>query len=109
MVNEGRDTFFFEPDVIEEIHSFTFMNVAPVSAICKELAGVTFQTNDAESLRYSPPLHHNAVLSDTLISTKEGQKPIKEIMVGDLVLTHTGNFQKFMMSWTGTKTSTILK
>ena len=73
MVNEGRDTFFFEPDVIEEIHSFTFMNVAPVSAICKELAGVTFQTNDAESLRYSPPLHHNAVLSDTLISTKEGR------------------------------------
>lgn len=59
MVNEGRDTFFFEPDVLEEIHSFTFMNIAPKSAICRELAGTTFNTNDAESLRYTPPLHHN--------------------------------------------------
>ena len=59
MVNEGRDTFFFEPDVLEDIHSFTFMNAAPKSAICTELAGTTFNTNDAESLRYSPPLHHN--------------------------------------------------
>jgi len=59
MVNEGRDTFFFEPEVMDEIHSFTFMNIAPKSAICKELAGTTFKTNDAESLRYVPPLHHN--------------------------------------------------
>jgi hypothetical protein len=59
MVNEGRDTFFFEDDVLEEIHSFTFVNAAPVAAICRELAGTTFNTNDAESLRYSPPLHHN--------------------------------------------------
>ena len=59
MVNEGRDTFFFEPDVLDEIHSFTFINIAPVSAICRELAGTTFNTNDATSLRYTPPLHHN--------------------------------------------------
>jgi len=59
MVNEGRDTFFFEDDVLDEIHSFTFVNISPVAAICKELAGTTFNTNDAESLRYSPPLHHN--------------------------------------------------
>ena len=59
MVNEGRNTFFFEDDVLDEIHSFTFVNIAPVAAICRELAGTTFATNDAESLRYSPPLHHN--------------------------------------------------
>jgi hypothetical protein len=59
MVNEGRSSFFFDEDVLEEIHSFTFMNRDPKSPICKELAGVTFNTNDAESLRYSPPLHHN--------------------------------------------------
>ena len=59
MVNEGRNTFFFEDDVLGEIHSFTFVNISPVAAICKELAGTTFTTNDAESLRYSPPLHHN--------------------------------------------------
>lgn len=59
MVNEGRSSFFFDDDVLDEIHSFTFMNEAPKSAICRELAGTTFNNNDAESLRYSPPLHHN--------------------------------------------------
>lgn len=59
MVNEGRNTFFFDDDVLDDIHSFTFVNIAPVSAVCRELAGTTFNTNDAESLRYSPPLHHN--------------------------------------------------
>jgi len=59
MVNEGRDTFFFNSDVLDEIHSFTFVNIAPQTSICKELAGTTFKTNDAESLRYTPPLHHN--------------------------------------------------
>lgn len=59
VVNEGRNSFFFEEDVLEEIHSFTFVNADPKSPICRELAGRTFNTNDMESLRYSPPLHHN--------------------------------------------------
>ena len=59
MVNEGRESFFFEPEVLDTIHSFTFVNHDPKSAICKELAGSTYNTNDAESLRYTPPLHHN--------------------------------------------------
>ena len=59
MVNEGRDTYFFDDDVLDEIHSFTFVNFAPKSDICRELAGTTFRTNDAESLRFVPPLHHN--------------------------------------------------
>jgi hypothetical protein len=59
MVNEGRNSFFFDDDVVDSIHSFTFMNRDPKSPICKELAGVTFTAIDAESLRYSPPLHHN--------------------------------------------------
>lgn len=59
MVNETRNSFFFDPEVIEEIASFTFINSDPVSEICKSLAGMTFNTNDAEALRYNPPLHHN--------------------------------------------------
>ena len=59
IVNESRDTFFFEPEVLDEIHSFTFTNPDPVTAVCKELNGVTFATNDAESLLFTPPLHHN--------------------------------------------------
>lgn len=59
MVNEGREAVFFDDDVIDTIHSYTFMNGDPKSPICRALAGTTFYTNDAESLRYSPPLHHN--------------------------------------------------
>lgn len=59
LVNEGRNSVFFDPAIEDEIHSYTFMNDNPKSPICIELAGTTFNTNDAESLRYSPPLHHN--------------------------------------------------
>ena len=59
LVNESRDAFFFAPEVLDEIHSFTFTNEDPKSDICRELAGTTFSTNDAGSLLFSPPLHHN--------------------------------------------------
>ena len=39
--------------------SFTFVNSDPKAAICVDLAGKTFASNDAESLRLAPPLHHN--------------------------------------------------
>ncbi len=59
MVNESRDTWFFAPEVVDEIHSFTFVNPAPKSAVCIELAGTTFRTNDIGSIAFTPPLHHN--------------------------------------------------
>lgn len=59
MVNEGRNSVFFNPDNEENIHSYTFMNSDPKTPVCRELAGTTFNTNDIESLRYTPPLHHN--------------------------------------------------
>lgn len=59
MVNESRNSFFFNDNVLDEIHSFTFVNPSPVAPVCKELAGRVIAPNDAESLRYSPPLHHN--------------------------------------------------
>lgn len=58
-INQGRNSFFYEPEVLDEIESFTFINASPVSTICRELVGTTFATNDRESLRYAPPLHHN--------------------------------------------------
>lgn len=77
MVNETRNTFFFDPEVIEEIASFTFMNSDPKSAICQALAGMTFTAVDAEALRYNPPLHHNCKswLSPNLKSSKK-QVPV---------------------------------
>ena len=59
IVNESRNTWFFHKDIVSTIHSFTFVNISPVTPICKELAGTVFATNDAASLAFTPPLHHN--------------------------------------------------
>jgi hypothetical protein len=59
MTNETRNLFFADEEVKNEVHSFTFMNGDPRSAICKELAGKTFDVGDVKSMYYSPPLHHN--------------------------------------------------
>lgn len=59
IVNQTRNEFFFDSEVLEEIYAFKFNNFDPQSAICKKLAGRVFATNDAEFLQYSPPLHHN--------------------------------------------------
>jgi len=58
-VNDARNAFFFEPEVLEEIAAFQFMNEAPVSAICKDLAGAIFPTSDPNAFRFTPPLHYN--------------------------------------------------
>jgi hypothetical protein len=72
LVNETRSSFFFDPEVLPEIQSFTFMNGDPVSEICKSLAGMTFTAVDAEALRYNPPLHHNCKswIRANLVTTK---------------------------------------
>lgn len=92
-VNEGRSEFFFDPDVLEEIESFTFVNGDPVSPICQDLAGTTFSKDDPDMQRYSPPLHHNAIISGSLITTSSGPVVIEDIKVGDTVLTHLGNWK----------------
>lgn len=58
-LNQARLSFFFEPEVLETIESFTFVNEDPVSEICNELDGTTWAADDPAVDRYSPPLHHN--------------------------------------------------
>ncbi len=57
--NQARLEWFFEPDVLDTIESFTFTNEDPISEICQELDGTTWAVNDPDLDRYSPPLHHN--------------------------------------------------
>ena len=58
-VNQARLEWFFEPDVLDTIESFTFTNEDPVSEICQELDGTTWAVGDPDIDRYTPPLHHN--------------------------------------------------
>lgn len=59
VANQASLEWFFEPEVLDGIESFTFVNEDPVSEICQELDGVTWAANDPDLDRYSPPLHHN--------------------------------------------------
>lgn len=59
VTQEASKAFYFDPEVLDEIESFTFTNEDPVSEICQELAGTTFAVTDPDLDRYSPPLHHN--------------------------------------------------
>lgn len=93
VVNGSRLLFFDDPSVSEEIESYTFTNGDPVSQICQDLAGTTFSKDDPEAARYYPPLHHNAVISGTYILTPDGNKKIEDILVGDIVKTHLGNWK----------------
>lgn len=58
-VNEARNGFFFEPDVLDELDAFEFVNEGPVTQICEDLAGTVFAKDDPEMFRYTPPLHWN--------------------------------------------------
>lgn len=91
--NQARTEHFFAPEVLDQIESFTFENNDPVSEICQELAGKTFAVNDPRVDEYNPPLHHNAVITGTLIETNDGLVPIEKLSKGDIVRTHTGKFK----------------
>lgn len=73
VVNEARNAFFFDEEVLQEVDSFTFMNGDPVAPICQELAGQTMSKNDVEAQRLFPPLHHNckSYLSVNLTGDKD--------------------------------------
>lgn len=59
VVQNTRNAFFFEPEVLDQIESFTFTNDDPVSEICQNLNGQTFLPTDPAAEQFYPPLHHN--------------------------------------------------
>lgn len=106
-VQSGRNTFFFEPEVLDEVESFTFYNEDPVSDICQDLNGQTFAANDPEAQRYFPPLHHNC--KSRLVPNLKGAKNNPDLTEGGLAPTtkdlekqitlcehdHSGSFKLF--------------
>jgi SPP1 gp7 family putative phage head morphogenesis protein len=75
VINQTRNEFFFDDEVVEFIYAFKFNNFDPKAAICKKLAGKVFSTNDAEFLQYSPPLHHNCKSFLSAIAETSNNKP----------------------------------
>lgn len=88
VANQARLEWFFEPEVLETIESFTFVNEDPVSDICKELDGMTWAVNDPDLDRYSPPLHHNC--KSRLVPNEKGADKNPEIQRGGTPITQKG-------------------
>lgn len=84
VTNQARLDFFFEPEVLDTIESFTFTNEDPISDICQELNGQTFAVGDPDLDRYSPPLHHNC--KSRLVPNLKGDKGNPNIDRGGLSL-----------------------
>lgn len=86
-VNEARNAFFFDDEVLQQIDAFEFVNGDPVTPVCQDLNGTVFAKDDPELFRYTPPLHWNCksfirpVLAGNLKSalSRAGQKKIQKL------------------------------
>lgn len=88
ITNQARMEWFFEPEVLDTIESFTFYNEDPVSEICQELDGMTWAVNDPDLDRYSPPLHHNC--KSRLMPNEKGAEKNPEIQRGGTPVSQKG-------------------
>lgn len=72
------------------------MNDAKVSKICKQHANKSYKVNYLlQNEQHRIPLHVNCFINScTKITTRTGYKNIKDIKVGDEVLTHKNRFKK---------------
>jgi hypothetical protein len=86
--NQAQLSWFFEPEVLNTIESFTFYNEDPISPICQELDGTTWAVNDPDLDRYSPPLHHNC--KSRLVPNEKGADNNPEINRGGTPVSEKG-------------------
>lgn len=77
MVNDARNAFFFEPEVLEEVDAFEFVNGDPVTDVCNDLNGTVFSKDDPNFFRYTPPLHWNC--KSYIVPVLKGKLGNKEI------------------------------
>lgn len=59
---------------------------------CRCLDGTIFDLEKGSVDAYRPPLHHHCLVAGTKIVTSSGDKNIKDIKIGDKVLTHLGHY-----------------
>lgn len=60
---------------------------------CRCLNGVIFDLEKESVDRYRPPLHMHCLCAKTFIKTYHMDKYIEDIQIGDMVLTHTGQYR----------------
>jgi SPP1 gp7 family putative phage head morphogenesis protein len=96
--NAGRMDTFRSDTVRPYIEAYQYQAIMDdaTTEFCAEHDGQIIRADDPDLQRISPPNHFNAVLEGTEITTKEGKKKIQNIVPGDMVLTHKGNYEKVL-------------
>lgn len=61
---------------------------------CRMLHGCVMKTNSNEANNFRPPLHPHCLVAGTKIITLNGEKNIENVDIGDIVLTHLGNYMQ---------------
>lgn len=98
-VNEARSAFFFEPDVLEELDAFEFVNGDPVTLICQDLAGTVFAKDDPEMFRYTPPLHWNCKsYIKPILKGKLGNREIERLKPSTKKIEETIQFSEIYLT-----------
>lgn len=88
VANQAANAWFFDPEVIDTIESFTFTNDDPQTDICIELTGTTWAVGDPDLDTYSPPLHHNC--KSRLEPNEKGDDNNPDIQRGGTPVTQDG-------------------
>ena len=91
----GRWKQLTDPDVLAVYPWWVYDSVldSRTSSICSERNGVTLHSSDPWWNQNYPPSHHRCFPSGTMITTRLGKKPIEQIQIGDLVLTHKNRYR----------------
>jgi SPP1 gp7 family putative phage head morphogenesis protein len=89
--NGARSAIFSDPVVREARPYLQFHAVedSRTSDICEALDGKVLPADDPFWQRHTPPLHHNAVTSETPIATDAGLIPAGLVRPGMMALSHT--------------------
>jgi len=76
--NAGRNEFFDDPEVADQVDALQFVNGDPVTPICQDLNGTIFSKDDPEAAKYEPPLHWNC--KSYIIPILKGKLGNREIL-----------------------------
>lgn len=95
-LNEARYAEFTDPAVADFVEALEYAAVldSSTTTICRELNGKVYRADSDQWNTIRPPNHFNALPMGTKVYTKHGYRPIEELKVGTLVLTHAGRYRR---------------
>ncbi len=94
--NQGRITTFVRPDMMPFLDGIQYSAIldSRTTPVCQFLHDKIFKPDEIQQTGLTPPNHFNCFLqSDTKVFTAKGWRCIKDIELGDLVLTKKGRFR----------------